>query len=254
MGVGRSVCISTVSGDAPCFSKPPGDAKGGDASAEVLQQTVYAERLQAATTSTAGPPVLPPFGHGCVKWPTGDSYEGQFTSGELQGHGAFLYADGGRYVGEWLASERHGEGTMFYTGGAEYRGTWRRGKRHGRGDLFYADGSWFRGSYKEDILHGYGSYVSASGDRFEGGYEQGQRHGLAKCLYADGRAEISAVSSGALVGPGVRWSADRRRAWELQDGHTSGELKLSRAAELAKELGFEGAPKVREAQQGTSWK
>ena len=44
------------------------------------------------------------------------------------------------------------------------------------------------------------------------------------------------------MGQGVRWSADRAEAWEVQDGEKGREIPLDEAAEIAERIGLPVPP------------
>ena len=57
--------------------------------------------------------------------------------------------------------------------------------------------------------------------------------------YADGEVDVSCYEAGADVGQGVKWSADRATAWELQASKkVPGGIPLDEAAKIAERIGL----------------
>ena len=50
--------------------------------------------------------------------------------------------------------------------------------------------------------------------------------------------EIGCYEADADVGQGVKWSADRAQAWELQDGQLGRSISLEEAAQIAARIGL----------------
>ena len=78
----------------------------------------------------------------------------------------------------------------------------------------------------------------ADGGSYEGEHQRGLRHGKGKYTYETGGVEIGCYEAGADVGQGVRWSADRAQAWELQDGKRGRSISQEEAAQIAARIGL----------------
>ena len=80
----------------------------------------------------------------------------------------------------------------------------------------------------------------ANGNSYEGEWAEGKRHGKGTDTYADGKVDVGCYEAGEKVGQGVRWSADRTKAWKLQDGGTSpwSRISLGKAAKIAARIGL----------------
>ena len=50
--------------------------------------------------------------------------------------------------------------------------------------------------------------------------------------------EIGRYEADADVGQGVKWSADRAQAWELQDGQPGRSISQEEAAQIAARIGL----------------
>ena len=148
----------------------------------------------------------------------------------------------GTYEGESLEGQPHGRGTFVYAHGATYEGEWVQGKRHGAGRLVQADGGSYVGEWREDMKHGKGKDVFASGwdvASQECQYKKGKMHGPIAVTYADGKAYIGRCDEDENVGLGVKWSADRTQAWEMEGGFTEvRSISPEEAAFIAKSIGL----------------
>ena len=63
-------------------------------------------------------------------------------------------------------------------------------------------------------------------------------HGKGKYTFADGGVLITCFEAEQPVGQAVRWSADRARAWELQDGERGRSISPEEAAQIAARIGL----------------
>jgi hypothetical protein len=180
-------------------------------------------------------------GEGEMIWSNGDVYRGTFVRDVRQGHGTLAFAppatiasiqqnpqdDGGEYVGDWRADQMHGSGTRRYPNGDVYMGEYNEGVRHGQGRFYYANGDLYWGTWLNNQMHGPGRYYYASGQRFEGSFQFGKRTGKGKLQRTDGMLEIFQYVNDQRVGQGVRWSADRSKAWRLWTPSSSGRTGAS---------------------------
>lgn len=64
-------------------------------------------------------------------------------------------------------------------------------------------------------MEGFGRYYYHSGQRFEGYFRDGKRSGKGKLQRTDGSLDLYRYEDDRRVGAGVRWSADRTKAWRL---------------------------------------
>lgn len=71
-------------------------------------------------------------GHGVLKLPNGEQYEGDFQGDFFHGRGTYTYATGDRYVGEWRRGSKHGQGTTYNADGTvktvALTGQWQDGR------------------------------------------------------------------------------------------------------------------------------
>ena len=76
-----------------------------------------------------------------------------------------------------------------------------------------------------------------SSSSFEGMFRGGKRNGRGKYQLTDGRVEIYRYVNDARVGDGVRWSANRKKAWRMNDGKVTKRVSIEEAAAIAKRCG-----------------
>ena len=81
-------------------------------------------------------------------------------------------------------------------------------------------------------MTGFGRYHYHNGQAFEGFFWQGQRSGKGKYQLADGRMDVYLYENDKRVGEGVRWSANRKKAWKLVDGKQKGRIKKDQVAAI----------------------
>ena len=136
------------------------------------------------------------------------------------------------------AGEEEGRGTMVYVSGSMYEGQWLAGERHGQGKYTDATGDVYEGEYVKDEKQGQGKFSFATGGSYDGKYADGKKHGMGTYTMADGRVEVGCFDAGLPVGQGVRWSADRTEAWEVQAGKQGRSIPLFEAAKSAERIGL----------------
>ena len=174
-----------------------------------------------------------PEGRGTMVYASGDMYEGQWLAGQKHGQCMHTFATGNAYEGELVKNQKHGHGKLTNVDGSSYDGEWTDDKKHGIGTYTYANGSFYVGEHYLGKMHGHCKSTFAGGSSYDGEYANGNRHGMGTATFADGMAEVRCYEEGAEVDQGVRWSADRATAWELQDGAVVREIPLDEAAMIA---------------------
>ena len=128
------------------------------------------------------------------------------------------------YVGERnAAGECEGGGEYRFASGSVYKGECKANNKDGRGTYTWKEGDVYDGEYKADNKEGRGIYRHAKadgkdGDVYNGEYKAGKMEGQGKYLYASGNIEVGFYKAGKGVGESVKWTADGRSAWQMQDG------------------------------------
>ena len=137
-----------------------------------------------------------------IKYPNGDSYEGQMRNEEKHGKGVYYYSEaeiyilkydgyyehdkkskgfcyfknGAKYDGEFKEEIFEGKGSFYRDNQLQYSGDWMAGKKHGRGIYYYINDNTgrlkYEGEFKNDRSEGKGTFFDISG-RFEGEYIEG---------------------------------------------------------------------------------
>ena len=166
-------------------------------------------------------------GRGTMVYASGDMYEGQWRAGETHGQGKCSFATGDVYEGGWVEDERHGHGKYSASIGDVYEGEYVAGKYHGRGKMTFADGSSYEGGFADGKKHGVGTYTTAYGSTAR-----------ARTRTPAARWRSAATRRVPTVGQGVKWSADRTEAWELQAGKKVRGIPLDEAAQIAERIGL----------------
>jgi len=139
---------------------------------------------------------------------------------------------GSEYVGMWEANLMHGNGTRRFKNGDVYIGNYSDGKRAGEGRFYFANGDMYYGNWEADQIHGFGRYYYNSGISFEGTFNFGKRHGKGKLQKKDGELEIYRYENNVRMDPGVRWSADRTKAWRLEGGRIKKSVTIAEAVSI----------------------
>ena len=163
---------------------------------------------------------------------------GRNAQGEPEGRGTMVYEEGGMYEGQWLAGVRHGQGKNTSATGNVYEGEYVKDQRHGHGKYTFADGEAYEGEFVEGKKHGRGKKTNADRSSYDGEYVNSEKHGIGTYTHAEGVVEVGCYEAGADVGQGVRWSAARTEAWELQAGEEVRGIPLDEAANIAKRIGM----------------
>jgi hypothetical protein len=91
-----------------------------------------------------------PSGQGCLVFPQGDRYDGEFMNGRRCGRGKYTFSNGDVYEGLWKNDVREGRGILRYANGDVYEGMWSNDVRCGLGSLLFSDGSRFVGDWVDD--------------------------------------------------------------------------------------------------------
>ena len=113
---------------------------------------------------------------GCMQYPTGDVYEGQFENGEGNGQAVFTYATGEVWVGEYKEGNSWiGSGAIKFKDGGTFFGTLLDGKSHGQWRLVHAGGNVYEGGFAEGEMHGQGVFTYAAGGKWEGEFQAGKK-------------------------------------------------------------------------------
>ena len=173
-----------------------------------------------------------------------DKYKGsKDAEGNPHGRGIMRLGNGDFYDGEFVAGEMHGNGTHKWPSGAKYEGQWSEGVREGQGKYAFTPRglTTYEGEFRGNRREGTGIYRWSNGEQYEGSFLNDQRHGKGSFKWSSLREDVCTFEEGRQVGEGVRFSADKQKAWLIQDGQEVREIPVAEAQERAEKLGEEPA-------------
>lgn len=98
-------------------------------------------------------------GSGKFIFKNGDSYNGAWFKGKMDGQGSYTWKNGDVYKGAFLEGEMEGRGSLTFANGDRYIGTWEANKMQGRGHYIWEspgdamaqnkfEGDWIEGAMK----------------------------------------------------------------------------------------------------------
>lgn len=146
-------------------------------------------------------------GNGQIFWPSGATYEGDFSGGYLHGFGTLTFSDGSIYRGDWRMNVQHGLGRKEYCNSDIYDGSWKEGVYEGSGWYSWSNGKTYTGNWKGGKMCGRGVMKWENGDRFDGFWLNGFRHGSGCYRFADGSYYFGIWTTGLKDGQGTYYPA-----------------------------------------------
>jgi hypothetical protein len=165
-------------------------------------------------------------GKGKLKDASGNTFEGQWKNGQLEGQGVMAMPDGVKYVGEFQAGNMHGYGVVYLANGSVAQsGIYENNKlssalgesevkdilkkkemgsstasngctgdcQNGKGKLKDADGNTFEGTWKNGKLEGHGIMAMPDGVKYVGEFQGGNMHGYGVVYLANGNVAQSGI-------------------------------------------------------------
>ena len=109
------------------------------------------------------------------------SYDGEWTSGKMNGYGSYIYSDGNRYDGYFKENRPDGKGTSQY-GEGFYEGSWSKGKHSGEGKTVSTGGAAYKGQFMHGRRDGEGRIDYGVGLYYEGEFIDGKPNGRGKMV------------------------------------------------------------------------
>ncbi|KAL0323350.1 UNVERIFIED_CONTAM: hypothetical protein Sangu_1954300 [Sesamum angustifolium] len=141
----------------------------------------------------------------------GDFYEGEFHKGKCNGSGVYNYMVNGRYegdwvdgdtfAGEWCSGQSHGIGIQTCADGSCYIGEFKCGVKHGLGCYHFRNRDRYAGEYFGDKVHGFGVYHFANGHCYEGSWHEGRKQGYGMYTFRNGEMRCGEWHGGNLKTP-----------------------------------------------------
>ncbi len=103
----------------------------------------------------------------------GDSYEGDFTKGEITGKGFYTWKNKHTYLGDFVGGKMHGKGLYKWTDGNQYEGEYVNNIKEGQGEFKWKDGRIYKGAFKKGKPHGKG-LLTVNGITLEAIFDNGK--------------------------------------------------------------------------------
>lgn len=107
----------------------------------------------------------------------GNTFEGKWKFGNMNGFGQYTWKEIGSYKGNWLDGKKHGYGTMVWIDGSKYDGKWALDEFNGYGTYYYNNGDVYKGEWKNGKKSGKGIFTWKSGNIYKGNWINGNRMG-----------------------------------------------------------------------------
>jgi hypothetical protein len=137
--------------------------------------------------------------HHSLKYPNGDTYNGEWSDNKRNGRGVFIFANGNKYDGEWRDDKKHGRGICTLANGNKYDGEWKDDNAHGQGIFTYFNGDEHQGEYKNGKKNGHGVFTWANGCKHEGEYKDDKRSGHGTYTWSSGEKFVGEFENGRMI-------------------------------------------------------
>ena len=134
-------------------------------------------------------------GHVVVAWSDGSKYDGDESSGHMNGTGVFTSAKGDRLQGQWTSDVLGGRVQIAWANGDRYDGDWHDGAANGRGSENWANGDRYDGDWRDGKAEGVGSQQWADGRAYNGAWHNDRPMQIAA------RSDMSARSIATAAPP-----------------------------------------------------
>ena len=166
------------------------------------------------------------------------AYEGEYNAlWQRDGHGKMRYPAGETYEGHWKAGEKHGHGKYYHANGNIYEGEWQHGQKTGFGKFYLANGCVYEGDFRADTFDGRGKYQWANGNVYVGQFKNSLRVGPGTLRFASGVVTMDNYNAdGVETGEGVAWSADGQKAMRRWNGDDGEAISLEEARQIGERL------------------
>jgi hypothetical protein len=116
---------------------------------------------------------------------SGDMYQGMYRDNDKHGRGLYIH-DGDIYDGEWKINRKNGKGKMTYENGDVYEGLWHLDFKHGNGIMTYKNGDVYNGQWNIDSKSGNGKMSFINEDVYEGDWYIDSMYGNGIMTYKNG--------------------------------------------------------------------
>ena len=131
----------------------------------------------------------------------GESLEGRYVNGLVNGKGIFINKEGDKYIGDFIDSRKHGKGELV-TKNIRYIGEFKNNKMDGKEKIKFIEGHEYEGEFFNNQMNGFGIFKWNNGDSYEGEMINGKMHGNGKYKYNNGLIYEGKYSNGTKNGHG----------------------------------------------------
>jgi len=179
----------------------------------------------------------------------GETYEGKFINGVLNGIGIFTNKDN-KYVGEFSNWLKNGKGELFGKK-YHYKGEFKDDKFHGKGVLeFLVEGNVYEGDFQNGEMKGKGIFKLKNGDIYEGEFDKNKFHGKGVYSYSNGKIYDGEYVNGIKNGHG-KLSFPNGQVFEgnFNKGVLDGEVILEKDGKKTKYIFSEGNQIKKDSEQ-----
>lgn len=156
--------------------------------------------------------------------PNGNTYEGGFVDGKMNGFGTYTFVNGQKYVGNFKDGKYHGKGTLFFPTGEKYEGYFKDDKFNGHGILKLANGNASEGEFTDGKLTGMGTYSFANGGQYIGELIEGKMHGHGTYTFPNGNKYVGQFKEDKFNGQGIfSFATGEKKEGQFKDGLLNGQ-------------------------------
>lgn len=92
-------------------------------------------------------------GDGELKFNSGETYNGDWIDGAIEGAGSLNYPDIGVYTGEFKTSQKCGNGSFLWNNGDQYSGSWDNDQLDGEGTYTFSNGGTLKGKFENNSFY-----------------------------------------------------------------------------------------------------
>ncbi len=160
-----------------------------------------------------------PSPQGTMKYPNGDTYEGQYAKLEVDDPAAVAAYEAEKAEKEAAAAEaeppadgedpapapepeappefpkittslRHGTGKYTFASGVVYEGDYVEGKKQGAGVMTFPDGGKYEGAFDKDCMAGEGVFNYPSGDVYSGAFAGNKKSGVGSYMFKASQSQF----------------------------------------------------------------
>ena len=154
-----------------------------------------------------------PEGFGILK-DTNGIFIGQWKEGEPHGKGKQISKEGNSWEGVYINGSLQGLVTHSFKGEILFKGQYKNDVAHGKGVNIGEVGK-YRGEIANGLYHGYGSLAFTDGELYEGEFLNGSFDGQGSYTFRNGTKWVGEFENNKMVGEGIFHTMDGRS--ELKD-------------------------------------